>query len=161
MSEAIFALVGVALGSLTTIAIELMRSRAENRRELRDALRAAAAGYTTTLAQIELQSWALEDPQRRDAALARLPELQVQARGQYESLRLLLTSEQTQRAARMVLRHSWGMWRQAETGVDPRAQEYHEDPATRYHAELRALLVGVREELGIENAAEVYAEPAQ
>jgi non-ribosomal peptide synthetase component F len=161
MSEAIFALVGVALGSLTTVAIELMRSRAESRREVREALRVAAATFTTTLAQIDLQSSAVREPDRREAALARLPDLQVQARGQYETLRLLLTQESTQRAARLVLRHSWAMWRQAETGEDPRGHEYSEDPWTRYHRELRQLLIGVRTELGIENASDVYAEPVR
>ncbi len=159
MSEAVFALLGVLFGSLTTIAVESMRSRREQHQRRTDALRVACAAFTSTLARIDLLSSAVKDSGHRDGVLQQLRDLQLQARSEYETLRLLLDSEATQRAGRMALRHAWALWKQAETGVDPRASEYSDPPWARYHRELRGLLVGVRRELGLTDPEAVFVEP--
>ena len=124
MSEAIFALVGVIVGSLTTIAIEVLRSRNEQHQRRTDALRTASAAFTSTLARIDLLSSAVKDLERREEALQELRRLQIQARSEYETLRLLLESKATQQAGRMALRHAWALWKEAETGIDPRAYQF-------------------------------------
>ncbi len=59
----------------------------------------------------------------------------------------------------MALREIWAVWKQADTGVDPRAVEFTEDPWTRYHTQLRMLLIGVRRELGLKKPEDVFLEP--
>jgi hypothetical protein len=159
VSEAIYALLGVLIGSLTTIAVELMKSRSQRDQHRNELVRVACAELTSTLAQIDLYSSAVRDSVRRDAAIQRLGELQVEARAKYETLRLVLDSKETQESGRMALRHAWAMWQQAVTGVDPRAGEYDDDPWHRYHHELRNLLVGVRRELGLRHPEDVFEEP--
>ena len=116
MSEAIFGFVGVLVGAMTTVVLDVLRSSGERKRERQEALREACAAFTSVLAQIDLQSSAIRHTATDEAqstrasdGRGRLPELQVQARRAYETLRLLLESQDTQESGRMVLRHSWSL----------------------------------------------------
>jgi hypothetical protein len=134
---------------------------AERERSTAEALRLAAAELTATLANIDLLASGLKRSADQDhrRTLEQLSSLQREARARYETLRLL-GSRETQRAGRMALRHAWAMWRQAETGDDPRSDEYRGDPPwRRYHRELLALLISIRRDLGLPDPDDVFAEP--
>ncbi len=75
-------------------------------------------------------------------------------------MRLLSRSTETQRAGRYALRHVWAIWKESETGVDPRGAEYlPETPHERFNKELKALYVATREETGMSPAGQVFPEP--
>ena len=57
------------------------------------------------------------------------------------------------------MRHVYAVWKLAETGTDPRADQYSEPPFERYHDALRRFLIGLREELGVPNPTDVLVEP--
>jgi hypothetical protein len=82
-----------------------------------------------------------------------------EARAGCERLRILLTEMETQRAARLALRHAYAIWKTAETGVDPRAAQYPDkNPHVRLREELTHLYVGVRRELGVSQPENVFVD---
>jgi hypothetical protein len=78
----------------------------------------------------------------------------------FERLRLLSRSTETQRSGRFALRHIWAIWKQAETGNDPRQAEYpDETPRIRFNRELKALYIATRRETGMRSPDDVFPEP--
>jgi hypothetical protein len=150
------ALAGTGVGAAVSLAVEGVRSKAAARASRRDALLVACSSFTAAVARTRSQCHRLSER----------PEEQVRVRGSLEDsrvecerLRLLVDDKQTQRAARLALRHLYAVWHLAERGSDPRADQYpDESPDTRLRRELTALYVGVRRETGSPSPDEVFEE---
>lgn len=110
------------------------------------------------VAQIELRSAQLLQPDRRDDALRILVDLQFQARAEFEKLRLLLESKTTQEAAWKTVRLAYVLRQGAERGLHPRSGGPDSSWA-RVQKELEALLLGVRRELGVPKPEDLFMEP--
>jgi hypothetical protein len=147
------------IGSITTVIIEYIRSRDDRNRRRIEALRLSAAAFTATVAHIELLAAAvIFDNEGRADVLRHLGELQRQARAEYEVVRLLLVRGATQETGLKVLRRAFQLWKEAErNGVHPRSAG---SKWVAFQTELWRFRVGVREELGIRNPADVFVEPA-
>jgi hypothetical protein len=157
MTAAIFALAGTLLGILGTLVVELVRGRAEDVRFHREALRLACADFTAAVARvinltIELRK--ITDAKRLDL----MREAHMEARANYERLRLIAVSREAQKAGRQVLRYSYGLLLQAE-GKPPRQDERERGPRLLLQDSLMKLYVEVRREIGISRAEDVYREP--
>ncbi|MGH9190443.1 MAG: hypothetical protein ACRD0Q_10500 [Acidimicrobiales bacterium] len=159
MIVALFAFIGVLVGSLTSIALEVWRSSSDRKARRADALRVASAAFTSSLTRIErIAPQLVLQEARKDELIDQLRGLQVQAAAEYEVLRLLLRSLQTQEAGLKTLRFAWTLWQDAIKGVHPRHPESKWD---LYQHQLQTFLVGVRSELGLPNPEAVFVEPAE
>jgi hypothetical protein len=121
-------------------------------------LRTACSDFTAAIASVRSNSYHLSiDPSAGAAIRLSMDE----ARAGCERLRILVSSSDTQRAARMALRHTYAIWKLAETGSDPRAAQYPEKlPAQRLREELTKLYRGVRRELGVLQPDDVFEDLA-
>jgi hypothetical protein len=158
MVAAVFALVGAALGVLGTLATELSRSRVENIRSRREALRLICADFTSAVARMRELAIDLAKQPEDLAIMASIRAAHVDAWTHFERLRLTSTSYDTQKACRRTLRYAYGIVRQAGGGP-PREDERERGALALYHESLLDLTVAVRHELGLPRADDVYREP--
>ena len=156
MTAAIFALAGALIGVLGTLAVELARSRAEDARSHREALRLACADFTAAVARMVNLAIQLKDPD--SAHIDKMREAHVEARVNYERLRLISGSRDVQEAGRHVLRYKFGLLRRAE-GKSPRYDELERSPRILLQDWLLRLYVEVRKEIGVPRPQDVYREP--
>ena len=102
MIAAIFALAGTLIGVLGTLAIELVRTRADNIRGRREALRLTCTDFISAVARVRNLSIELKnhpgDADRIDA----LRNANREAREHFERLRLIAVSPRVQEAGRYV-----------------------------------------------------------
>ena len=162
MAAAILALIGVVIGTSGTLLVEYVRGRSMSRETRRDSLRTAAAEFVAGVAQTVILSAHLAgatDQRSRALVVEQLQDQQRENRAMYEAVRLVLEDHDTQRAGRLAIRHANAVWKQIETGADPRGAEYLDPPIVRYNGELRAFLIGVRRQLGVRLADNVFEEP--
>jgi alkylation response protein AidB-like acyl-CoA dehydrogenase len=152
---AVAALIGTGVGAGVTLTVEWIRARAGDRASRRDALLAACTGFTAAVARTRSLCYDLDQPGAKERVRAQLEEARVEC----ERLRLLADSRETQKAARMALRHLWAVWHLAERGTDPRAHQFPDaTPWKRLRTELTALYVGVRRETGSSHPEDVFEE---
>lgn len=152
------ALAGAWVGSRTSIAVEKRRAEGAAAEAHRATLRAACSDFTAAIARVRSHSYGLTGVPTDDEPLLRaLAAALDEARAGCERLRILVSDSDTQRAARLALRHAYAVWKVAETGLDPRAAQYPgEDPHARLRTELTRLYVGVRRELGVAQPDDVF-----
>jgi hypothetical protein len=179
-STLIGVVVGAFLAGTFALVTEQRKGRGEVKRRRQDALRVACSDFTAALVRIRYLSWTLEEHPRpgpaddvpasraradatRDAVLERIRASEEEARIGFERLRLVSGTKATQENARLALRHIYAVWRKAETGKDPRADdpdpEYRGEPRDRFNRRLDGLYVAVREELDVPDPENVYPEP--
>lgn len=156
MTAAIFALAGTLVGVLGTLAVELARNRAEDTRSRREALKLASADFTAAVTRITNLALNSRDP---DVARINLMyETHREARICYERLRLMAESREVQEAGRHVLRHAFGLLREAES-LPPRQDELERGPRLLLNDWLMKFYVAVRREIGIPHPENIYQEP--
>jgi hypothetical protein len=156
VTAAIFALAGALIGVLGTLAVEVVRNRAEDRRSDRETIRLTCADFTASVARMVNFSIQVKNP---DADyINKMREAHVEARASYERLRLISGSREVQEAGRHVLRYSFGLLRRAG-GKPPRTDELERGPSVMLQDWLIRLYVEVRKEMGIPHPEDVYREP--
>lgn len=110
MSEAVFALLGAAIGVLGTLATALVRARREERTRRGDELRSACAAFVAAMARTRyLANQAGHGGDDREL----VPEFRAartEARTQYERLRLTSGSVPAQEAVRLCITHAYNVW---------------------------------------------------
>jgi alkylation response protein AidB-like acyl-CoA dehydrogenase len=149
------ALIGAVVVAGVTLAVERLRARAADRASRRDALLSACTNFMAAVARTRSLCYDLDQPEAKKRVHAQLEEARVEC----ERLRLLADSSETQKAARMALRHLWAVWHLAEHGTDPRADQFPDArPWKRLRTELTALYVGVRRETGSSHPEDVFEE---
>ena len=158
MTAAIFALVGTLLGILGTLMVEVVRTRAMNVSNRREALRLVCADFTASVAR--MRTIAMESIHNRPDAdlMSLMHEAHREARIHYERLRLTAVSQDVQEAGRYVLRYAYGLLRQMESKL-PRDDERESGPIRMPHSSLITLYAAVRRETGLPHADDVYSEP--
>jgi hypothetical protein len=156
MTAAIFALAGTLVGVFGTLAVELTRSRATDKRSHREALRLACADFTAAVARMVILTVDLKDPDSIN--ITKVQEANLEMRVCYERLRLISGSRDVQEAGRHVLRYAYGVLRRAE-GKPPRHDEIGRSPRILVQDWLMKLYVEVRREIGVPNPQDVYREP--
>lgn len=150
------ALIGAGIGAGTSVLIERRRARESALEAHRATLRTACSDFTAAIARVRSDSYAL--PAAPGPVVVVSPGLD-EARAGCERLRILVSDMETQRAARMALRHAYSVWKAAETGTDPRAAEYPDKkPRERLREELTRLYIGVRRELGVSHPEDVFED---
>lgn len=150
------AIAGALAAGLTSLAVERQRATASGLEAQRQELREACSHFTAAIARIRSNSHNLSQDPTADSAIRTALE---DARVGCERLRILLNHREHQKAARLVLRHAYAVWKQAETGIDPRAEEYpNHEPHERLRKQLTALYVGVRQELGLTSPGDVFED---
>jgi hypothetical protein len=163
MNDAIAALVGAAIGALASIGVVLIGALFDARRQRREKLQETCAELTGALILMGSLSYGLRSTggAQRDALLERIYRVHEDAEVSCERLRLLSGSERAQEAGRYALRHAWAIWRERETGSDPRGHQYpaHRSPRVRFREALHELYVEIRRETGIKNPEDVFPEP--
>jgi hypothetical protein len=154
---AITALAGTGLGACVTLAVEPIRARNAASAARREALLKSCSDFTAAVARVRSQSHGLaKRPEEQTRVLASMEDARVEC----ERLRLLIDASDTQRAARMVVRHLYAVWKLGLDGVDPRAERYPDDPPhARLRRELTILYVGVRRETGSSTPEDVFEDP--
>jgi hypothetical protein len=159
MVAAIFALVGAALGVLGTLATEMVRARTEGSRVHQETLRLTCADFTSALTKMrELAINAIYSSVPVSSEV--MDEATLEARIQYERLRLVSTSAEVQKAGRHALRYTYGVVRQA-AGKLPRDDEQTTSPLLLANEWQLRLYAAVREELHLPGAKDVYREPQE
>lgn len=150
------ALLGGGLASGTALWVERQRTREIAREARRQELQSACAEFTAAIACVRSNSYLLHDDATAEKALNAAME---EARVGCERLRILLSDKTAQQAARLALRHAYAVRKAAETGTDPRADEYPgKKPNVRLREELTRLYVGVRTELGVAHPEDVFED---
>lgn len=158
MTAAVFALVGAVLGALGTLAVEVIRERAESSKARREALRSVCADFTTAVAHLRnLAIDLIQSPADADL-MNSMNQAHRESRALYEQLRLTAGAVSVQAAGRRVLRYAYGVLRQAE-GKPPREDELERGPILMLNDSLMVLYAEVRREIGTPHAADVYQEP--
>ena len=135
MTAAIFALIGAALGVLGTLLTDLSRSRTEDKRSRRAALRLICADFTSAVARMRELAIDLANEPNDSSISAAIRTAHLDAWAHFERLRLTSTSRDAQEAARRTLRYSYGIVRQA-SGGPPREDERERGALTLYHESL-------------------------
>jgi hypothetical protein len=158
MKEALFALAGTALGLLGTLLTDVRRSRREDLRERREALRTACADFAVALSRLRQLCYDRHAEGPNAGLLARAREVHGEARAQYERLRLCTDSSKAQEEARYALRHALAFWRQVEES-SYRHDEHERSPLQQLEDRLSALYAEVRRELGVPHPHRVFPEP--
>src|ERR1700680_2016354 len=156
MTAAIFALVGTLVGILGTLAVELTRSRAENMRVRREALRLASADFTAAVTRIINLVLEFKDPDIPRIDL--MYEGHREARVCYERLRLISSSREVQEAGRHVIRYAYGLVREAQA-LPRRDDELERGPRLLLNDWLITFYIEVRREIGIPQPENIYREP--
>jgi hypothetical protein len=110
---------------LGTLAVEVVRSRTEDRRSDRETLRLTCADFTAAVARMVNLAIQVKNPDADH--IDKMREAHVEARASYERLRLISGSREVQEAGRHVLRYSFGLLRRAE-GKLPRDDEIERGP---------------------------------
>lgn len=139
-----------------TLAVELARSRATDKRSHREALRLACADFTAAVARMVNLAIELKDPD--STHINKMHEAHLETRVCYERLRLISGSRDVQEAGRYVLRYTFGLLRRAE-GKQPRHDELERGPRMLLQDWLMRLYVEIRKEIGVPHPQEVYREP--
>ena len=158
MTAAIFALAGTLLGVLGTLAIELVRSRTNDLRSRREALRLACADFTAAVARIWNLSFEVRSEHATPELMNSMRDTHREARVLYERLRLTAVSQDVQKAGRHALRYAYGLLRQAE-GKALREDEQQRGPLIMLDESLMSLYAAVRREIGMPHPDDVYQEP--
>jgi hypothetical protein len=158
MAAAIFALLGAMLGVVGTLATERSRARAEDSRSRREALRLTCADFTSAIARMRSLAMDLMRNPADSDLLTFMRAADLDARVNYERLRLTSTSREVQEAGRRTLRYTWGLVREVQ-GKPPREDEVERGPLMLSHESLLELYAAVRRELGVPRANDVYREP--
>ena len=156
MTAAIFALVGTLVGILGTLAVELTRSRAENMRVRREALRLASADFTAAVSRIINLVLEFKAPDKLRIDL--MYEGHREARVGYERLRLISSSREVQEAGRHVIRYAYGLVREAQA-LPRRDDELDRGPRLLLNDWLITFYIEVRREIGIPRPENIYREP--
>jgi hypothetical protein len=160
MSQAIFALAGALVGVLGTVLTELIRSRREELRFRREALRITCADFISAITKVRVMAFDVQRHELDDDLKARIRELHGDARIHYERLRLLTESRRAQEAARYALRHAWSLILRSE-GRPPRPEEGDRGALALLYDSLSILLAETRRELGVARPDDVFAEPEE
>lgn len=158
MTAAIFTLIGTVLGVLGTVVAQLISGRTEDIYTRRKELRDASADFAAAIARVrELGFQMLRlDADVKDSTV--IEQAHLEARSQYERLRLTASSIAVQEAGRRTLRYAFGVVLQA-TGKPLRADEQERGPAALVNDSLIELYAAVRRELGLPRPDEIYREP--
>jgi hypothetical protein len=156
MTAAIFALLGTLVGVLGTLTVELTRSRTENIRFRREAIRLASADFTAAVTRII--NLVLEFSNPDITRIDSIYEAHREARACYERLRFMATSNEVQEAGRYVIRYAYGLLREAQN-LPRRDDELERGPRLLLNDWLITFYVEVRRELGIPRPENVYREP--
>lgn len=140
MTAAVFALVGAVLGALGTLAVEVIRERAESSKARREAL------CVPTLQQpLHLRNLAIgliQSPADADL-MNSMNQAHRESRALYEQLRLTAGSVSVQAAGRRVLRYAYGVLRQA-VGKPPWEDELERGPHTHAQRRSRWMAANIR-----------------
>jgi hypothetical protein len=159
MMEGVFALAGAMVGIVGTLLAELARSRIEDRRQRRSALLSACADFSTALAHVRQLCYDRHAAGPSPELTERMRQAHGIARGQYERLRLVTGSIETQEHARLALRYALRLWRHVEGELQRAPDE--RSPVDLMEDHLKELYVGVRRELEVPNPERVFAEPQE
>jgi hypothetical protein len=156
VSGAVTALAGTALGAGVTLAVEWVRARTATRTSRREALLTTCSNFTAAVARARSLCFELNgQPENQQRVRLQMEEARVEC----ERLRLLVEAKETQRAARMAIRHLWAVWHLATKGTNPRADEYPGvEPYQRLREALTQLYVGVRRETGSLHPTDVFED---
>ena len=157
MTEAIFTLIGVAIGSFASLLADAIGARRNDRREHHASLREACAGIGSAISamkQATYDRWEIDD----DGVEMRFRAAHSSARAHYEQLRLTSSSIEAQEAARFAIRYALGFWLQAG-GEELRPDEADKGPLIELEARMQKLYTEVRTELGLADPSLVYSEP--
>lgn len=158
MTEAIFALLGVVVGSIGTVLGDLLKARRDHNKAKLDTIREICSDFGAAISGMKVATYDFlargDSPECREQfAIAHRC-----ARSKYEQLRLCSDSLDSQRHARMALHDANGFWRQT-IGLPPREGDSGRDLAANADYSLRKLYVEVRKELGLRSPAEVFSDP--
>jgi hypothetical protein len=156
MTAAIFALTGTLIGVLGTLAVELARGRALDKRSHREAVRIACADFSAAVAR--MVNLAIEVKNPDSIRLSKMHDAHLDARVCYERLRLISGSRDVQEAGRYVLRYTFGLLRMAEERP-PRPDEQEKSPRLLLQDWLVKLYAEVRQEIGVPNPRDIFREP--
>jgi hypothetical protein len=160
MTAAIFALIGTVLGVLGTALTQLIKARTDDTRARRDNLRLTCADFVTAVAQVKelacevMEKRADSDPE----AWTSINKAHLEARGHYERLRLISSSQDVQKSSRLALRYAYGLIQEAD-GKPLREDEKERGPLGLFYDALIELVIAVRRELGLPHPEDVFREP--
>lgn len=148
--------IGAGVGGGATLLVGRIGALEQAREAHRTELRNCCSEFTAAIARARSNSYSIPDNKGADDAAFKALE---DARVSGERLRLLSSDKRTQKAARLAIRHVYAVIRQAQTGIDPRADEFPgRGPHKRLREELTTLYIGVRRELGISNPEAVFED---
>jgi hypothetical protein len=153
MTAALFTLAGTLVGVLSTLAVELVRSRHENRKALRDDLRSVCAELASEVSRLRDLSHELYRSPDDDYLQRAAKETHSRARALWERLRLTSSSVTTQEAARWLIHCAYHQWRctQGDPGDFWESRRGLDSWLTKFYA-------ASREELGL-RGQDVYDDP--
>lgn len=158
MSQAVFALLGAALGVLGAVLSENVRSRQEDKRARREALRTACADLTAAVIRVRVLAFDVYRNRTDEDARVRVREAHGDCQVSYQRFRLLTDSLKAQEAARFAIRHAWSLILRCE-GRPPRAEEGERGALALLYDSLSVVVVEVRRELGLADPEAVFDEP--
>ncbi|WP_041832558.1 hypothetical protein [Actinoplanes sp. N902-109] len=156
MAAAFFALAGALIGVAGTLLTALVGARREERRARTDSVRRACIEFLAEVGRLRDLSHELHaEPGRADLREATAG-AHISARASYARLRLTSETLATQEAGRWLLHYGYWQW-QAAIGnrADFREAQRLGDEWTT------TLVVAARRELGLSNADDVFAPPAE
>jgi hypothetical protein len=156
MTAAIFALIGTLVGVVGTLTVELTRSRRENIRVRREALRLVSADFTAAVARLITLTLEFSNPEVTQVDL--MYETHREANVCYERIRLISTSRAVQEAGRHVIRYAYGLLLEVQN-LPRRNDELERGPRLLLNDWLIAFYTEVRREIGIPQPENIYREP--
>jgi len=158
MSAALLVLAGAVVGVMGTLGTELIRSRGEDRRSQREAVRQACIEFSMAINRMRETAFELHRDPSSQVFQDRAQDANMTARARYENLRLVTSSKIAQEAGRRALRHAFGMQLRARA-MPIRDDEADREPQALVQDWLTRLYVEVRQETGVPHAYDVYQEP--
>jgi hypothetical protein len=156
--SAIFALVGTSLGILGTLAVQLIQSRTEDIRARQAALRLAGIDFISAVARTRNLFIELRARPADPGLLESMRDANRSARERFESLRLITSSFEVQKAGRHVVRYNYGLLRQVE-GKALRPDEENPELLITLNDWLNGLRSALRRELGVPSPNTLYMSP--
>ena len=153
MTAALFTLAGTLVGVLSTLAVELVRGRREDRTVRRDDLRSVCAELASEVSRLRDLSHELYRSRNDESLRRAAAETHSRARALWERLRLTSSSVTTQEAGRWLIHCAYHQWRstQGDPGDFWEARRGLDSWLTRFYA-------ASREELGL-RGQDVYEDP--
>ncbi len=116
MSEAVFAILGAALGVLGTFLTQWTAARNETLSDRRVVLRQSCVDFTSAVARSRRLSLDLRSNPEDGALWGRIDQALTDGRTSYERLRITAESMEVQSAARYALHYAYRMARTAQKG---------------------------------------------